>query len=203
MLEALEGRELQENLQDMELPEFLQMDGVREFAPTSEVQAAEIRESFLDIPELQYENWKELSADQRVEALNELEQQVAEIAMRSPMEVELAVFEKPEIMGRFNGERLQIADHSLEDDSYEAYKETLNTLFHEGRHAYQYHNLYVGQVEQNTELVDSWRVNYEVLGYDSGDRMIFKEMGYYHYYSQPVEVDARVFAQNVIHELGL
>ena len=123
--------------------------------------------------------------------------------MRDPVDVRMEVFDKNTLMGTFDGTTLRIADHSLMDNSYEGYKETLDTLFHEGRHAYQDYNLYVERVEQNRELVDSWKVNNVDLGYDNGDRLIFKDRGYLEYYTQPVEVDARVFAETVINELGL
>ena len=206
ILNNLEGMEIDEaaaEVNDAEWPMFMRTDETQEFAPSSEVQAAEIREAFLDIPELRYENWVELNGEQRVAALNELEQQVAEIAMRDPVDVQMEVFDKNTLMGTFDGTTLRIADHSLMDNSYEGYKETLDTLFHEGRHAYQDYNLYVERVEQNRELVDSWKVNNVDLGYDNGDRLIFKDRGYLEYYTQPVEVDARVFAETVINELGL
>ena len=206
ILDALEGMRFNEAADrgnDAEWPIFMRMDETQEFAPSSEVQAAEIREAFLDIPELRYENWVELNGEQRVAALNELEQQVAEIAMRDPVDVQMEVFDKNTLMGTFDGTTLRIADHSLMDNSYEGYKETLDTLFHEGRHAYQDYNLYVERVEQSQELVDSWKVNNVDLGYDNGDRLIFKDRGYLEYYTQPVEVDARVFAETVINELGL
>lgn len=206
ILNNLEGMEIDEaaaEVNDAEWPMFMRTDEMQEFAPSSEVQAAEIREAFLDIPELRYENWVELNGEQRVAALNELEQQVAEIAMRDPMDVQMAAFEKDTLMGTFDGTTLRIADHSLMDNSYDGYTETLNTLLHEGRHAYQDYNLYVERVEQSQELVDSWKVNNVDLGYDNGDRLIFKDRGYLEYYTQPVEVDARVFAETVINEIGL
>lgn len=202
-LEGMKFSEMANEVNDAEWPVFMQMDETREFAPSSEVQAAEIREAFLDIPELQYAKWVELDGDQRVEALNKLEQQVAEISMRNPMDVQMASFDKETLMGTFDGTTLNIADHSLMDNSYDGYKETLNTLFHEGRHAYQDYNLYVERVEQSQEMVDSWKVNNVDLGYDNGDRLIFKDRGYLEYYTQPVEVDARVFAETVMNELGL
>ena len=206
ILNNLEGMEIDEaavEVNDAEWPMFMRTDETQEFAPSSEVQAAEIREAFLDIPELRYENWVELNGEQRVAALNELEQQVAEIAMRDPMDVQMVTFDNPNLEGQYNGKELNVADHSIMDNTYEGYKETLNTLLHEGRHAYQYYNLGVKCVEPNKELVDSWAVNIDIVGYDNGDRLIFKDMGYWEYYSQPIEVDARVFAETVINEIGL
>ncbi len=202
MLENLDVFETTENIQYGELPAFMQFDETKEFAPNMEVQAAEIRDVFFDMPELQYDEWKELSCEERVDALNQLEQKTADIAMRTPLEVRAENLGN-NVMGVCDGKSLTISDQLLMSDSEESYAEVLNTLFHEGRHAYQYYNLDVERVEQNKELVDSWRVNFEVLGYDDGDRMIFKELGFYEYYSQPVEVDARVFAETVCNTLGI
>ena len=58
---------------ELEIPIFLHLDETGEFAPSMEVQAAEICEVFRDIPELQFENWQELSIEQRTEALNAFE----------------------------------------------------------------------------------------------------------------------------------
>ncbi len=202
MLENLEIAEATDNLQDSCIPAFMRLDETKEFAPNMEVQAAEIRDVFFDMPELRYDEWKELSCEERIAALNQLEQRTADIAMRTPLEVKSESLES-NVMGLCDGKSLTISDQLLMSDSEESYAEVFNTLFHEGRHAYQYYNLDVERVEQNKELVDSWKVNFEILGYDDGDRMIFKDLGFYEYYSQPVEVDARVFAETVCNTLGI
>lgn len=202
MLENLEIAEATDDLQDNCIPVFMRLDETKEFAPNMEVQSAEIRDVFLDMPELKYDEWKELSCEERLASLNQLEQKVADIAMRMPLEVKSESLES-NVMGLCDGKSLTISDQLLMSDSEESYVEVFNTLFHEGRHAYQYYNLDVERVEQNKELVDSWRVNFEILGYDNGDRMIFKDLGFYEYYSQPVEVDARVFAETVCNSLGI
>ena len=202
MLENFEITETAENLQDNGLPAFVAFDETKEFAPNMEVQAAEIRDVFFDMPELRYDDWKELGCEERIAALNQLEQKVADIAMRVPLEVRSENLDE-NVKGYCDGKSLTISEQLLLSDSEECYAEVMNTLFHEGRHAYQNYNLSVERVEQNKELVDSWRVNQEILGYDNGDRMIFKDLGFYEYYSQPVEVDARVFAETVCNTLGI
>lgn len=201
-LENFEMFDTEELLQDAELPKFLLLDDIKEFAPTSEIQAMEIRDVFLDMPELKFEEWRELASDEKVAALNALEQKVSDIAMRNPMKVQEEQTSE-NVMGYFDGKSLVISKQLLMDNSYEGYKQTLDTLFHEGRHAYQDYNLYVSQVEQSSEMVEAWRVNNDILGYDNGDRAIFKELGFYEYYTQPVEVDARIFAETVINTLGI
>ena len=170
-----------------------------EMAPSMEVQASMIREEYLNIPELHYENWKELSVEQRVEAMNEIEQKVAQIAMRDPIPVTCEDLESS-IMGLNTGDKLIIDEQLMVDDSYEGYWNAMETLFHEGRHSYQQYNLLVKRVEQSDELVNSWIANYK-LSYDNGNRLIFKEYGMLRYYTQPLEVDARLFAETVMREL--
>lgn len=181
--------------------QILQEAKETEMAPTMEVQAAMIREEFLNIPELHYENWKELSVEQRVEAMNQMEQKVAQIAMREPVPVYCEDLENG-IMGLNTGDKLIIDEQQMSDSSYESYLQALDTLFHEGRHSYQKYNLLVKRVEQSDELVGSWIANYQ-LSYDNGNRLIFKEYGMLRYYTQPLEVDARLYAETVMRELGL
>jgi len=86
----------------------------------------------------------------------------------------------------------------IESDSQENYILALSTFFHEGRHAYQYYNLYEKIVEPNSERTMSWRVNLEDLGYK--DYGIF---GFEEYYTQPIEVDASTFSEEIMMKLDL
>lgn len=186
---------------ESEIPAFAQLEGQEvDFAPSMEVQAAEIHDVFMDMPELQFENWQNLDADERVSALQELEVKVAEISQRPPVDVD---FEQtaPNVMGYYNGEKIVISESLLmQNDKYE---DVLDTLFHEGRHAYQDYNLYSGTVvEQNSVLVESWRDNYE-LGYESGNWSVFRDIGFLRYKTQPVEVDARAYANTVMGTLPI
>ena len=174
-------------------------EGVEDFAPSMEVQAAEIREAFMDIPELQFENWQHLEVNERLDALQQLENEVAEIAHMPPCGVSMEVMD-PNQSGYFDGQRIVISETLVSDPN--KYYDALNTLFHEGRHAYQDYNLYSRVVvEQNAELVQSWWDNCEELGYESGDWMIFKDLGFMRYKTQPVEVDSRVYAETAMDAL--
>ena len=206
-MEVFENTAL-ENMDNMEevdnksmLPEFLQMDETKEFAPSMEIQALEIKDVFMDLPELHFDQWKELGVEERIDVLNEFEDKIAEIEHRNPMDVRYEAMES-NIMGYFDEKSLVLAEQLVCDDSYDSYKETLDTLFHEGRHAYQNYNLNVERVEQSAEMVESWNVNKNILGYKNGESVI-PELGYLEYFSQPVEVDARVFAEKVIDSLNI
>ena len=187
-----------------EVPAFLSLDETGEFAPSMEVQAAEISEVLRDIPEIQFENWKELSIEERTEVLNAFESEIAKIEMRDVMPVEHEDLGSC-TYGYFDGTKVVVSDALIGSDRYEDYREVLDTLFHEGRHAYQNYNLYVRQTEQSGILVDAWRVNLDKLGYDSASSFdtLFATRGFHRYYTQPIEVDARQFAETVLNKLGI
>lgn len=191
-----------DSLGEVDTPSFAGEE-LQEFAPSIEVQANEIRDVFYDNPNLQFENWEKLDINERVDALQQLENCVAEIAHRPAIEISAENLE-PGVLGYYNhnSECIAISSEILEDSS--SYCDALNTVIHEGRHAYQYYNLYSGNVvEQNSELVDAWRVNLDVLGYESGDALIFRTLGMCRYYTQPIEVDARTFANEVLRTIGI
>lgn len=231
-----------------------QLDQI-EKAPTMEIQAREIRDYFIEQPELQYENWKKMDLAERVDALQALEYKVAEIAKRPPIGVQatkMSVY----LNGYYRpyGNSMYLNQKYMNGDRPEDYKQIMNTFFHEGRHAYQRHNVQLEMLnnwdgmmhngepvsgvssEQSRELVQSWFDNdysyAEESFYRNGDRASdyvysryknrLKEegidsvgkalryivppstdLGMEEYYLQPVEVDARTFAEAVINELEL
>lgn len=179
------------------------------YAPSMEVQAEKIKVIFDDTPEIQYDNWKNLNIDERKKALSDFEKEIAYIEKRISMPVE---YEKLSggMMGYTDGRKLVVSERVLKSNDYSDYKETLNTLFHEGRHSYQNYNLYVRRTEQSDETFNSWVINRKKLGYSSGDVSFpfnlseaFRQKSFYQYYTQPVEVDARLFAETVERKIGL
>ena len=175
-----------------------------EVAPEMEIQAELIREEFLNISEVQYENWKGLTVEERVVAMNVLEQYVAQVEMRDPVAVTSEKLEYP-VMGYYNHEEnvIVVSESSVGDDSYEAYVKTMETFFHEGSHAYQHYNLEVRQVEQNDEMVNAWRINYQEENYENDSYAMVKTHGLMWYANQVVEESACVFTETVINKLEL
>lgn len=172
-----------------------------EMAPAMEIQTQEISEAFLENPELQYENWKELSPQGRVNALQNFECEVAKIVYRDVLPVKSGDLGNC-VYGQYSPytNDITVSESLINSNSQEDYLQTLNTYFHESRHAYQFYNLLTERIEPNSELYESWNINLNVLGYNPGDYGLF---GYEEYYTQPVEVDARVFAQEVMDKLEL
>ena len=187
----------------LEIPKFLQFDETQEFAPSMEVQAELLNDYFSEVKEFNYDVWKELDVDERIELLQGLENEAAVVSLRDPIKV---MYEDlPDSYGYFSGDKIVISKEVLADNSYENYKENIDTVLHEGRHAYQAYNLNVRQVEKNNVLLESWDINDNILGYDNGYRSdpYYAEVGFLDYYTQPVEVDARAFAATVIDRLGI
>lgn len=179
------------------------------YAPAMEVQAEKIKEIYQTMPELQFGEWRNLSAEERVKILGAFEEKIADIEKRNFIPVCHEPME-PGHMGYHDGQKLVISDQLICSNEYADYKTTLNTLFHEGRHAYQNHNLYICRTETSDETYDSWVVNRKKMGYSSGDTSFpfnlfsyFKEKCFNKYYTQPVEVDARLFAEAVEKKLGI
>lgn len=89
------------------------------------------------------------------------------------------------------------------------HKEVINTIIHEGRHAYQHYNVDVKCIHESGAEVETWRENFydsQYLYYRStGQRIVIPyndgslhDVDFRLYYYQPVEIDARNFAGDVM-----
>ena len=156
-------------------------------------------------PELSPENWEKLTPEQRLNTLQGIENKIAKITERPPCKV---VSEEMNncTRGYYNDGKIAINSKLLESGGAEAMLQATKTMVHEGRHAYQFYNLKCNEVEPNQELIAAWRVNIEELGYETGEPTWpfgSEEIGFKKYFTQPVEVDARVFSENVVQASGL
>jgi len=146
---------------------------------------------------LRYENWEKLTLDERLEALQEIENAAAAASCRTPMKITPATYQNTGqvvTMGQMDWANRQILINAdvLRQDSFQCYSKCLNTVLHEGRHAYQWSNVYEQRTEPGDERYQSWVMNLET-GYVSAERF-----GFAHYCMQPVELDAREFAEDVL-----
>lgn len=172
-----------------------------------------IAERLATIPEVRYENWKNLSAEQRCEVLNRIEQYAAEIEHRPPLKVVLEPMNNDDL-GYHSNKYGKIAlniDYVARDDMG-MHREMINTIIHEGRHAYQHYNVDVKMVHESYSEVQTWAENFynpKYQYYQSGSQFVpirlpdgsFQNADYRLYYYQPVEIDARNFASDVIAKL--
>lgn len=163
---------------------------------------------------LRYENWKDLSESEKLKLLNNIEQTQASLERRDAMVVELEDLPR-NTFGYQDADNNRIVinrAHILSDHPF-YHREAIDTIIHEGRHAYQHYNVDIRTIHESDAEVASWRENFydPKYGYYQllGQRMYIPVGdGTYHemsdnrlYEYQPVEIDARNFASDVMSKL--
>jgi uncharacterized membrane-anchored protein YhcB (DUF1043 family) len=144
---------------------------------TTEQQELQAIESLSEIEELNSNTWSELNESERLETAQEIETTMAEIQGRPPMEVQLD--ENLELCGYYDGQRIHVSDWSLSNNDP---KELVDTIIHEGRHAYQHYAVQNPGFHPNENEVATWVENFS-------DYTEFKDDPE-EYRNQPVEADA-------------
>lgn len=175
-------------------------------APNDMEQVAMISDVMSETEGLRLDEWKNLSLEQRVNLLNDLEVQIAEIEHRPACPIEAKnLGEITESGGTLQGhmgnhvtnifgmEYIEINSELLKSDAPVYYREVLDTVVHEGRHSYQTYNLEHREVHTSKGDLTNWHTNHEVYGYQDARTCGFKA-----YWLQPVEADARKFAEDVL-----
>lgn len=163
-------------------------------APQDSVQIEQISETMTRIEGLEFSEWKELSFNERVDVLQRVENEVSQIAHRPSCPIQTESLGKG-YFGYYSPESQMITINSdyIKSNNLSDYKEVLDTIFHEGRHAYQYYNLMEREVHPRQGDLSNWKVNEFKYGYQEA-----KTQGFAAYYLQPQEADARAFAEDVV-----
>jgi len=165
------------------------------------------------VDELRLENWSKLSISEKEELLNRVEQHIASIEHRPALKVELQQME-PRHLGYQSASEHKIVLNSIYVGSNNPamHREVLDTIIHEGRHAYQHYNVDVKMIHESGSEVESWRENFynpKYQYYHSGTQKVIipyndgklYDADFRLYYYQPVEIDARNFAADVLSRL--
>lgn len=163
-------------------------------APQDGIQIEEISDMMTCIEGLEFSEWRELSYEERMEVLQRVEFKIAEVAHRPACHVSSKSLGEGHYGYYTPGTgSLVVNSEVISSNSFSDYKETLDTLVHEGRHAYQDYNLNEREVHPRSGDVSNWRLNEERFGYQDAEHCGFKA-----YVLQPVEADANAFAEDVI-----
>lgn len=179
---------------------------------------AEVKEDIANFLEsyddIKFENWANLSLEEKQETLQTAENYIASIEHRPPKIVQIEKMSEPGIMGYQDESCNKIAINSdlAEHGSIESYRKVIETLIHEGRHAYQHYNVDVRMIHESSSQVQSWRENFydpKYRYYQSQGQKIYIPTSegydtmddYRLYYYQPVEIDARNFASDIMAKL--
>lgn len=178
-----------------------------ECAPHDIEQIERISDILNEAPEFHIENWEKLSLDERLTAVNKLETKVAEIEHRPSCpiyneEMGAITIQDGNVYGRLGGfdpvaKDITINAEMLNSNHPAALRETLDTIIHEGRHAYQDYNVNKCEVHPRHAEVMSWSETMEggKWGYCGGASTL---LGQRLYEQQSVEIDARNFAADVL-----
>lgn len=177
-------------------------------APQDYVQIEAVGETLANCEELRWENWQNLELSEKIEVLNDIESRIAAIEHRPPCPVrtgnDMGQLEVTSygVFGHLGGYRTGSKDITLNpelltSDNPMVYREMLDTLVHEGRHAYQDYNVNVCEVHPRHSEVASWSETMAggKWGY-WGD--CSNELGQRLYEQQAIEIDARNFAHDVL-----
>ncbi|MCD8387566.1 MAG: hypothetical protein LUD17_11860 [Bacteroidales bacterium] len=175
-------------------------------APSNLEQVKQLSTHMLEIEGTRYEEWQRMTQQERLDAMQKVENAAAEVSHRPKCEV------KGESLGEGYYGYFDPINKSITlntdylDGSYERYKDTLDTIIHEGRHAYQHYNVDERQVHPSDGDCTNWSKNLhdnmwglfpENIGYQSP-----QEVGFERYWMQPVEADARAFAEDVFNKFN-
>lgn len=157
------------------------------FETETELQIEEAVDAIGQIEELDPERWETLSLEERMEALCEIENRMAEIQGREPVEIQAEEMESNEFGGYQNGTITVNIDHLQSDMPVD---EFIDTMVHEGRHAYQENAVNNPDLVENADVTDSWAENMDHY-------MSPEDYGQELYEAQPVEDDAHRYASQI------
>lgn len=155
------------------------------------------------IENLRADIWATLTFDQRLGALQELENRLAEQEGREPCQIAPIPEDELKDKDRYRGEYISSNDGPgvirlnpnliSSDEPYQA----VETFFHEARHAYQVYAVQHPEIHDNPEEVEDWRKTKD------GGYIEYKEpnLSIDHYRWQPVEADANNIARERTDEL--
>lgn len=163
-------------------------------APQDYIQIEQISDTMTRIEGLEFSEWKELPFGKRIDLLQNIENEVALIAHRPSCPIQTGSLGKG-YFGSYSPESKTITINSdyIQSNDISDYKEVLDTIIHEGRHAYQYYNLTEREVHPRQGDISNWKANEFEYGYQDA-----RTQGFAAYYLQPQEADARAFAEDVL-----
>ena len=167
-------------------------------APQDFIQIEQVSDVLVNCEELNFERWQSLELSEKESVLNVLEVKIAEIEHRPSCPVRLANM-SPQTWGGFNPDSGTIdinrayVEASAQDSGL--FREILDTLVHEGRHAYQEYNVNVCEVHPRHSEVISWSESMPGGKWGYASASIY---GQRFYEQQAIEIDARNFATDVL-----
>lgn len=167
-------------------------------APQDFIQIEQVSDVLANCEELNFECWQSLELSEKESVLNALEVKIAEIEHRPPCPVRLTNLPS-QTWGGFNpsSKTIDINRSYVEASAQDSglFREILDTLVHEGRHAYQDYNVNVCEVHPRHSEIVSWSESMPGGKWGYASASIY---GQRFYEQQAIEIDARNFAADVL-----
>jgi len=160
-------------------------------APNDIEQAEQISDAMLEIEGTDYIEWQRLSPQQRVEMLQKVENAAAKISHRESCPIIVKSLGDDHFGFYSSGTKTITLNSDYLKGDGTSYKMSLDTVIHEGRHAYQDYNLHERQVHSSPGDMTNWYLNHYKYGYQD-----VQTYGFSRYWMQPVEAekyDARYY----------
>jgi hypothetical protein len=181
-----------ENTETAESPEVateIPVDGEADLQMETDLQVADAVERLQQIESIQPDVWQSLDSAGRLEGLQSVETQMAAVQGRPELEVTPSDL-GPSTYGAFDGERLLVNANDLE--GVMPVGEFVDTIVHEGRHAYQQFAVQNPGTIADSATLAAWADNMQPGGYLSAEMY-----GQEAYESQPIEADAWAYAGRI------
>jgi hypothetical protein len=160
-----------------------------EYVRQTNEQVLEAAESLAELEELTPTTWSSLTLKDKLKALQVVEDRMASLQGRPGLRV-VTAFLNGYGECDINNQRVVLNHlHLLRDRPVD---EIVNTVIHEGRHAYQYFAVTHAGVLSDTPVVASWAENLA-----PGNYLNAEQFGQELYESQPVELDAWDYADRI------
>jgi hypothetical protein len=169
-------------------------DANASFEHETEQQINSAVESLQQIEAINGEVWQTLDAGERLEVLQDIENRMAIVQGRPAVGVAVTQLES-NTFGYYDGQGITVnADHLAGNMPV---TEFVDTLVHEGRHAYQDYAIRNPDFVRDTTLVSAWAENFAPGNYLTAD-----DYGQELYQGQPIEADAWNYAGHILTSLN-
>lgn len=166
------------------------VDADTAFALDTGQQIQDATQQLSQIEGLNPNNWAALDSASRLEVLQTVEDRMAAIQGRPAVEIKPTEL-TPGTYGYYDGQTITINAADLNGNQMQV-SEFVDTIVHEGRHAYQDYAIANPGIVSDPAVVAAWAENMQ-----SGNYLTAEEYGQEAYLNQPVEADAWSYASQV------
>lgn len=165
-------------------------DGQNDFQNDTDAQVHDAVASLSQVEEIKPEIWEGLGENERLSTLQNIENQMAGIQERDNVPVIADANLADNEFGGYNGSEIRINQNHLMGD--QPADEMVDTIVHEGRHAYQDYAVNNPGVIKDNEVVNQFEENMQ-----PGNYLTANEYGQSAYKNQPIEADAFNYAGQI------